>query len=290
MQILDPLFQKHRDKSTLGLLIILSLTLLIIPSSAKFGIARIGLNALSLPFNHVTQLVQDFRGLKEENMRLRRLAASLLLERERLTQFRQERERLRRLAAFKEEQFLKLVPCEIIGRNLDRYQTVLVIDKGAKDSLEVRMPVLSYEGYVGRLIQVFGHSSWIQLICSRNNPVSCIDKRSRVVGILEWMHHSYFELKNVGVVEDVAVGDTLLTSGFGGVVPKGFPVAVVTKVSRAIDGLSLRVEAKSHIKFRSLEEVFVVTDEIPWEQAIFYSKEDSLLLTGEATHLNEETQ
>jgi rod shape-determining protein MreC len=108
--------------------------------------------------------------------------------------------------------------------------------------------------------------------------VSCVDKRSRVVGILEWKDHSYFRLSNVSVVEDVQVGDTLITSGFGGVAPKGFPVAVVSKVTPDIDGLSLRVEAKSQIDFRSLEEVFVVIDEISWDSAIYYDAHDSTLV------------
>jgi rod shape-determining protein MreC len=280
MHFLEPLIQKYRDRTTLGLLIILALTLMILPSRSKIAIGRVGLNMLFLPLNHLGQFVQDFQKTKSENERLRRITASLLLERERLDQFRLERERLRRMAEFKEEQFLVLVPCEVIGQNLDRYQMVLVIDKGARDSLKVRLPVFSYEGYVGRLIEVFENSAWVQLICSRNNPVSCIDKRSRVVGILEWIHHATFELKNVGAVEDVATGDTLITSGYGGVVPKGFPVAVVTEVDTAIDGLSLKVEAESHIRFRALEDVFVAKGEAPWDKAIFYGGEDSLLIYG----------
>jgi len=155
---------------------------------------------------------------------------------------------------------------------------VLIIDKGAADSVTVRQPVLSYQGYVGRVIEVFDDSAWVQLITSRNSPVSCLDKRSRVIGILEWRDHSYFELKNVSVVEDVVVGDTLITSGYGGVAPKGFPVAVVTKVAPSIDGLSLHVDARSHIDFRTLEELFVVTDEIEWDRAIFYEAADSALI------------
>ena len=58
-----------------------------------------------------------------------------MLERERLNQFRAERERLRRIADFKEEQFLKLVPCEVIGRNLDRFQNLLTVDKGRRDGI-----------------------------------------------------------------------------------------------------------------------------------------------------------
>ncbi|MFQ5511297.1 MAG: rod shape-determining protein MreC [Candidatus Krumholzibacteriia bacterium] len=278
MPILDLVLRRHREKTTLVILLLVSLTLLLLPKDPRIKFAQGVLNALFLPVELATNLVDDAGELRSDNRRLKRMVASLLLERERLTQFRSERERLRRLAEFKEEQFLELVPCEVVGRNLDRFQTMLIIDKGRADSLKVRMPVLSYQGYVGRVVNVFENSAWVQLISSRNNPVSCLDKRSRVVGILEWRDHSYFELNNVSVVEDVQVGDTLITSGFGGVAPKGFPVAVVTRVSPAVDGLQLKVGARSHIKFRSLEEVFVVTDEMSWDRAIFYDREDSTII------------
>ena len=83
---------------------------------------------------------------------------------------------------------------------------------------------------------------------------------------------------NVSLVEDVQVGDTLITSGYGGVAPKGYPVAVVTHVTPSVDGLRLKVSTRSHIDFRSLEEVFVVTEEIEWDRAIIYNDADSTLL------------
>jgi rod shape-determining protein MreC len=278
MPLFDLLFRRHRDKTVLAALVLLSLTLLILPRPARLGFAKAALNVILTPTERFSSYIDNVGALREENEKLRRLAASLMLERERLLQFAAERARLRRLAEFKEEQFLKLVPCEVIGRNLDRFQTILIVDKGTADGLEARMPVLSYQGYVGRVTEVYEQTAWVQLISSRNNPVSCLDKRSRVVGILEWRHHSYFELTNVGVVEDVASGDTLITSGFGGVAPKGFPVAVVTKAAPDIDGVSLRVDARSHINFRSLEELFVVTDKVPWDRSIFYDEQDSTVL------------
>jgi rod shape-determining protein MreC len=278
MPILELLFRKHRDRTTLGILVLISLTLQLLPRPSKVEFARTLLNNVFLPIETTVHHLEDYFNLSGENQRLRRMVASLMLEREKLLQFRDERERLRRLAAFKEEQFLKLVPSEVIGRNLDRFQTTLIISKGRADSVRARMPVLSYQGYVGRVQTVFENSAWVQLICSRNNPVSCLDKRSRVVGILEWRDHSYYELNNVSVVEDVQVGDTLITSGFGRVVPKGFFVAVVTKVSKAVDGISLRVVATTPVDLRSLEEVFVATDEISWDQAILYEHQDSTLL------------
>lgn len=278
MPVLDLLLRKHREKTTLAMLVLLSLVLLALPNNVKTGFATTTLNTVFAPAQRVTHFFDDLHRLKGENRRLKRLVASLMLERERLTQFRDERTRLREIAGFKTEQFLNLVPSEVIGRNLDRFQTVLVVDKGSNDGIRERMPVLSYQGFVGRVYEVFESTSWIQLISSRNSPVSCLDKRSRVVGILEWRDHSYFDLNNVSVVEDVQQGDTLITSGYGGVAPKGFPVAVVTSVARSIDGLALKISAKSHLDFRSLEEVFVVTDEIEWDRAIFYDERDSALV------------
>jgi cell shape-determining protein MreC len=96
--------------------------------------------------------------------------------------------------------------------------------------------------------------------------------------VLEWRHRNLFEMKHVGGTEDVAAGDTLLTSGFGGTIPKGFPIAIVTRVATSADGLSLRVDARSPIDFLALEEVFVMTEEIPWDRSLFYDQADTALM------------
>lgn len=278
MPIFESLLRRHREKTILAVLALVSVSLMLIPQASRFTLAQAALNGILYPFYSARDYFDGIGSVRKENAELRRMVASLLHERERLTQYRDEHDRLRKLAEFKEEQFLNLVPCEVIGRNLDRFQTTIMIDKGADDAIRARMPVLSYEGYVGRVTSVFKKTAWVQLICSRNNPVSALDKRSRVVGILEWSQFSRFELKQVSVVDDVQVGDTLITSGFGGVAPKGFPLGIVTKVKDQMDGVSLKVEAMSDIHFRSLEEVFVVKDVIPWSRAIFYSPEDSALV------------
>ncbi len=278
MRLLESVFEKHRDRTVLAVLIIASFALLSLPETRQLDFARSLLARIMRPAQQAVDLVADYRTVRAENDRLRRMITTLMLERGRLLQFRDERERLRRLAEFKEEHTFKLVPAEVIGRDFDRVQTSLVIDKGTVDGLAERMPVFSYEGLVGTVSHVEEKSAWVQLLTSKNHPVSCIDKRSRVVGVLEWRNRNNFELKHVGAVEDVAVGDTLLTSGFGGTIPKGFPVAIVMRAASAADGLSLRVDARSPADFMALEEVFVMTDEIPWERSLFYDEADTTLM------------
>lgn len=278
MRLLESVFEKHRDRTVLAILIVASFALLSLPETRQLDFARSLLSRIMRPAQRTVDLVADYSTVRAENERLRRMIATLMLERGRLLQFRDERERLRRLAEFKEEQTLKLVPAEVIGRDFDRIQTSLVIDKGSADGLAERMPVFSYEGLVGTVSHVEEKSAWVQLLASKNHPVSCLDKRSRVVGVLEWNNRNNFDLKHVGVVEDVAAGDTLLTSGFGGTIPKGFPVAIVQRVASSPDALSLRVTARGTVDFMALEEVFVMIDEIPWDRSLFYEEADTSLM------------
>lgn len=278
MPLFETVFQRHRDRTVLAVLIAASFALLALPETRQLDFGRSLLSRVMRPAQRTVDLANDYTSVRSENERLRRMLATLSLERQRLMTFRDERERLRRLAEFKEEHTFKLVAAEVIGRDFDRIQTSLVIDKGSREGLLERMPVFSYDGLVGSLSRVQEQSAWVQLLSSKNHPVSCIDKRSRVVGVLEWRHRNNFELKHVSAVEDVAVGDTLLTSGFGGTVPKGFPVAIVTRVAHSTDGLSLRVDARSPVDFTSLEAVFVMTQEISWDRSLFYEEADTSLM------------
>jgi len=284
MQLFEAVFHRHRDRTVLVALCAVSLALLALPEPVQLNIARGVLDRFMSPIERAMTFVRDYSDYRAENERLRRMVATLNLERVRLMQFREERERLRRLAEFKEEQTRKLVPAEVIGRDFDRIQTTLVIDKGANEGLDERMPVFSYGGLVGSLVSVFPHSAWVQLLCSKNHPVSCVDKRSRVIGVLEWRHRNLFEVKHINALEDVATGDTLLTSGFGGVIPKGYPLAIVTRATKSADGLSLRVDARSTVDLLSLEEVFVMTDEIPWDKSLFYDHADTVLMRDVLLH------
>jgi rod shape-determining protein MreC len=278
MQLFEAVFQKHRDRTVLVVLIAASLALMALPEPVQLEAGRSVVARFMLPAQRAATFIDDYRHVRSENERLRRMVATLALERERLLQFRDERERLRRLAEFKEEQTRKLVPAEVVGRDFDRLQTNLVIDKGSSSGLTEKMPVFSYGGLVGSLSRVFLNASWVELLSSKNHPVSCIDKRSRVVGVLEWRHRNFFELKHVGAGEDVMAGDTLVTSGFGGTIPKGYVAAIVTRVSPGSDGISLRVDARSPVNFLALEEVFVMTEEIPWERSLFYDNADTSLM------------
>ncbi|HEY5766009.1 MAG TPA: rod shape-determining protein MreC, partial [Candidatus Deferrimicrobiaceae bacterium] len=85
-----------------------------------------------------------------------------------------------------------------------------------------------------------------------------IVERTRVKAIAEGMGGTLCRLKYVSPTQDVAAGDRILFSGFDGIMPKGTPLGTVLNVDRPREGLFLRIQVVSAVRFDSVEEVLVV--------------------------------
>jgi rod shape-determining protein MreC len=276
--VLRSLFGRHRDRTAFVLVVGVSITLLNLDPESKANVARGLGTSLYAPLQSLAQNVEELFQLRQENRQLRRVVATLNLERQRLLQFREEVDELRRVAGFASERFPALVPCEIVGRSTDSFQNGLLLDCGAADSLVQDLPVTAYAGLVGRLRRVSGDRALVETLASPDLAVSAVDQRSGVVGILRWSHGNRFLLDRVDAVEDVLVGDPLVTSGLGGLYPRGIPIGVVTHVEISLDGLFKEVEVRPHVDFAGLRDVFIIHDLVEWKDSVVYSEEELQLL------------
>jgi rod shape-determining protein MreC len=272
MQLLSFLFYKHIDKTILALAVALSIVLLTRSEESKLNASRTILATLLYPVDRIGDRFARIDELTEENLRLKELAAGLYHERERLIQFRDERLRLRNMIGLREDSFYRFLPCEVIARSASRFHNSISVDRGSSDGVRNGMAVVGYRGLVGRVTQVFPHSSLVLLLNNKSISVSCIDKRSRVVGILEWERENLFSLDFVGKEEDVQPGDTLITSGFGRLFPKNFPVGTVFRVTEERGGLSRKVGVVSMTNLRTIEELFIVIGGRDWESDEIYDE------------------
>ncbi len=264
MHVLSFLFEKHLDKTILVIAVAVSITLLTLGERSRAGMARAITAVLLYPVERVTGRFESVEALRNENAELRAMVAALYQERERLMEFAEERNRLRKLLDLKSDSFYRFLPCEILSRSSTSFFRSITIDRGSSDSVRVGMAVVGFQGLVGRVSQVFPGSSQVVLINNKSISVSCMNRRSRVVGMLEWDRASFFRLEYVGKEEDVVVGDTLVTSGLGLLFPKGFPVGTVFQVIEDKGGISKRVRVASAANLNALEELFVVTGAREW--------------------------
>ncbi len=201
-------------------------------------------------------------GTKEENRRLhdenRRLRAELY----ELTEIRLANERLRRLLEFKEEMDLPALPAQLIAADASSWFRTVVIDKGSSDGVREGMPVVVAEGAVGRVITVAAGQSRVLLVTDASSAVAALVQRNRTRGVVRGRGEN-LNLEYALREADVRVGDVLITSGTGGIFPKGIPIGRVSGVSREAYGLFQGVEIEPFVDFSRLEEVLVLLRDDP---------------------------
>jgi rod shape-determining protein MreC len=272
MHIFSFLFDRHLDKTVLVIAVAAGIVLLSLSDETKVRQATRIKGIFLGPVDRVTDYFASVESLEAENENLKAMVATLYQERERLLQFRDERERLRSLIGLREDPFHTFLACEVIGRSSSPFIRSVMVDRGSVDGIRTGMAAVSYRGLIGRVSQIFPHTAEVFLINNKSISVSCINRRSRVTGILEWDRGNIFRLEYVGKEEDIIIGDTLLTSGQGVLFPRGFPVGAVFRVLDERGGITQRVSVASFANLDALEELFIVTGTRGWSDDRLYDE------------------
>lgn len=172
-----------------------------------------------------------------------------------------ENERLRRLLEFKQTQSVRTLPARVIAEDASSWFRTVVIDKGSADGVIEGMPVVVAEGVVGRVIRNSPKESRVLLITDAASSVATLIQDNRARGVCRGQGHMLsfdFVLRK----EEVKVGDPVITSGMGGVFPKGLLVGQVKSINRHAFGLFQTIEVAPAVDFPRLEEVLVLLREV----------------------------
>ena len=212
-------------------------------------------------------------GLEKENQALKKELQDLKLQMNRYREADLANQRLRALLNFKKSIATPLLPAQLVAFDPSGWFQTILIDKGRNDGVVQDMAVVSAEGLVGRVIGVSNHHAKVLLILDGNSAVDAYIQRSRARGVLVGLGRELCLLKYVQRNEDVQVGDKVISSGMGGVFPKGLLVGTVQEVVRGSSGLFQRVEVEPAVNFSRLEEVMVVIQPPAEEPAIVGSQE-----------------
>ena len=140
---------------------------------------------------------------------------------------------------------------------------MIVIDRGTLNGIQNDMPVVTPQGLVGRVVEAGPNSSKVQLILDPRSSVGTIVQRaeSRVTGIVQgdMDNPTMPQMVNIPKNADVVEGDVIVTSGFGGIYPKGIIVGLVSSLKNDDGGLLKIGVLESAVDFQKLEDVMVIT-------------------------------
>jgi len=206
------------------------------------------------------------RGVRQQNRELQDQIQQLQLEQVRLRQDAEQARRLQALLGFKEQFIDKTTAAQVIGSSGSEQSHIVYLDKGSSDGIAPDMAVISAQGIVGKVIQVFRHTSQVLLINDQSSGVGTILEQSRLQGVLKGKATGELVLDKIMPEEEVKPGDRVLTSGGDQIFPKGLPVGTVAGITRASDFLTVTIRPAASLNH--LEEVLVITKKQEREPAI----------------------
>jgi rod shape-determining protein MreC len=254
---------QHRTLFSLLMTVVTSLWMINAEPAAQRHIARALTLSLFYPFQFTVNQVTRARNIFAENRRLREEVTRLTTRLALLEEDAAENDRLRQMLEFEETVALELLPARVIAREPSPLYRAFVANRGSARDVRYDMPVVNNRGLVGKVVQTLPHISLVQLLKDPSARTSVMDKRSRVVAILETENGRDF-FAQYRTPADVAVGDTIITSGLGGVFPKGLFVGTVVEIKEGYDPLFKRVSVEPFVSFEHLEEVFIVKRPPRW--------------------------
>jgi rod shape-determining protein MreC len=194
--------------------------------------------------------------LRSQNDELRKRVSDL-------EEARLENLRLKGIVSFAQASKTKTLGARVIGLPTNSWEGVITIDRGTADGVAAEMPVVGAGGLLGETDDVTANSARVRLITDPNSGVAALIQSSRAQGIVKGSLEGQLTLDFVSTDTTVRAGDVVITSGIGGVFPKGLLVGEVTKVVKTASSLYQSIDLAPSARLNGVEEVLVLVGTTP---------------------------
>ncbi len=206
----------------------------------------------------------DLRHVSEQNQDLQKTVDRLRLEQAELLEDARQGQRLQALLAFQQKYVYKTMAAQAIGSSGSDQSRVFYLDKGSAEGLQRDMAVMTPDGIVGKVREVFPHTAQVLVINDQTSGAGVILETTRTRGILRG--NAAGQVMIVGILADQRIqpGEKVFTAGGDQIFPRGLPVGVVEKVVRDPERDSfIDVIVKPAARIDRLDEVLVITQSLP---------------------------
>lgn len=262
MDLRVPVFFKGRKAAihTASALLI-SLIVLI----AGEGVSDLAANAVTtvfyFPFRQINTTLARWEQAAGERDALRARNVELTSQLQFYHETVEENRRLRSLLGFRPPPGFRIVPAEIIGVYGSGVPSTVLISLGERNNIRANQAVITRAGVAGRVARVLRDYSVVYLITEPRCRVAARIQRSREQGIIRYGLHKGMYLDNVPRSGDVVVGDTVITSGLGGIFPEGLVVGEVVAVAAPENEFFFDVTVEPSVNVNGLDELYILVSE-----------------------------
>ena len=206
----------------------------------------------------------DINNLKQENEELSQRNSELEQSLRELESIRSENETLKEYLGLTEKYGeYSTVPAYIINKDISNYSKTIVINVGSDDGIKENMTVIADQGLVGHVISVTSDTAKVRTIVDTSSSVSCLlsttDESIVCKGTLE--EDSALRAMYIPDDDGIIQGDSVETSGLGGIYPKGIHVGSIERVVNTQNATDRYAIVKTAVDFDKLDTVLVITNQ-----------------------------
>ena len=201
------------------------------------------------------ELLRQLEALRRDNDQLRVQASQAAA-------IAQENDQLRALFGWQRQTPWKLKLANVVMRDPANWWHTVQIDLGSRDGIRENLPVLTTDGLVGRVLSVSYTHAQVVLVSDPNCKVSAlVEDPAHDMGIISPggpLDNSFVELSYLSGNANLQAGQNVVTSGLGGVFPKGIPIGQIVDARPVEFGLYTEARVKLLVNLGSLEQVWVL--------------------------------
>jgi rod shape-determining protein MreC len=202
----------------------------------------------------------DLRNTRQQNRDLQNEIARLRLEQAQLAEDAMQGHRLQALLNFQQHYVASTVAAQVIGGSGTDQSRVLYIDKGSADGLKVDQAVITPDGIVGKLREVFPHTAQVLLINDQTSGAGVLLASTRIRAILRGSQGGRIVINNLTPDQRIKPGEQVLSSGGDLVYPRGLNVGTIESVAPDPEHQPYTtIVVKPAANLFQLEEVLVIT-------------------------------
>ncbi|MDR5694051.1 MAG: rod shape-determining protein MreC [Armatimonadota bacterium] len=239
--------EDRREIGFLGTLVVAAMT------PVQAALARVS-EAVASTWRALSEIGE----LRVENQQLRRQVEMLSEEIHRLREQAREAERLERILGLARSLPQRTIAARVIARSPNAWYHTILLDRGSRSGISVNDPVLAPSGLVGRVMEVTPASARVLLISDPRSAVGALVQRSRDVGVVQGLGEGRLSMRYLTRSAEVQEGDLVVTSGLGGIFPRGLFIGTIVTVTKDESGLFQEAEVRPGADLDRLEEVLVV--------------------------------
>ena len=205
----------------------------------------------------------DINTLKEENQDLKKKNSELEQSLRELENIKSENETLKEYLGLTEKYGeYKTIPAYIINKDISNYAKTIVINVGSDDGIKENMTVIADQGLVGHVVSVTKNTAKVTTIVDTSSSVSCslstTEESVVCKGTLE--EESALKAMYIPDEEGIIQGDSVETSGLGGIYPKGIHVGTIKKIMNTKNTTDRYAIVEKAVDFNKLDTVLVITN------------------------------